>query len=265
MKERKKRSVIWNTMADDEFREMVANSKTYGEMLRHFDLVNKGGNQKTLRRRIVSLNIDDSHITKGIGSNKGKKFVREKISLEQILTINSTFSRSNLKKRLIKEGLLKTKCYICGLTNFWNNKPLSLVIDHINGIYNDNRLENLRLLCPNCNSQTETFAGKKIRKRYFCKICKKEILKRLTLCSFCNKMQKRKEHLSRRKCIHPSKEILKELIKNKAMESIGKEYGVSGNAVKKWAMRYGIFEYSKFKHKEKNTVPAVGVEPTCTN
>jgi Zn finger protein HypA/HybF involved in hydrogenase expression len=72
-------------------------------------------------------------------------------------------SRSHLKRRLIREHRLEAKCNECGIAD-WNNKPLSLQLDHINGQAKDNRLENLRLLCPNCHSQTETFAGRNCRR-----------------------------------------------------------------------------------------------------
>jgi len=65
-----------------------------------------------------------------------------------------------LKRRLIAEKLLEYKCDQCGLDQFWNNKQISLQLDHINGINNDNRIENLRFLCPNCHSQTTNYAGK---------------------------------------------------------------------------------------------------------
>lgn len=68
--------------------------------------------------------------------------------------------RGSLKRLLIKEDVIQNKCFCCGIDPIWNNKPLVFVLDHINGVNNDNRLENLRLLCPNCNSQTETFSGR---------------------------------------------------------------------------------------------------------
>ena len=80
--------------------------------------------------------------------------------IENHLIIGSNPNRERFKSCLIKSGLLENKCANCNQLPKWDNKPLVLVLDHINGINNDNRLENLRLLCPNCNSQTETFSGK---------------------------------------------------------------------------------------------------------
>ncbi len=80
---------------------------------------------------------------------------------EEILVENSPYKNIPiLKKRLLKEGLLEYKCAICGNTGEWLGQPLTLQLDHINGDHFDHRLENLRLLCPNCHSQTETFSGK---------------------------------------------------------------------------------------------------------
>ena len=72
--------------------------------------------------------------------------------------------RKDVKKRMVSEGHLENKCYECGITD-WNSKPLVCHLEHINGISNDHRLENLTMLCPNCHSQTSTYAGKN-RKDY---------------------------------------------------------------------------------------------------
>jgi len=77
--------------------------------------------------------------------------------------IREAKNRTHLKTRLLEAGLLQNRCQECGLSE-WRGKRLSIQIDHINGIKNDNRLENLRMLCPNCHSQTETFASRNRRK-----------------------------------------------------------------------------------------------------
>ena len=85
--------------------------------------------------------------------------------LVQLLIEHGTTNRGHLKNRLIREGVLTNKCELCGLDPSWNGKVLVLRLDHINGVNDDYRLSNLRLLCPNCDSQTETFAGRNVKRR----------------------------------------------------------------------------------------------------
>ena len=85
-----------------------------------------------------------------------------KIDLESVLTVNSSYARHALKRRLVEEGMLDYRCQICSNDGMWNGQKLSLQLDHVNGVFNDNRLENLRFLCPNCHSQTDSYAGKNI-------------------------------------------------------------------------------------------------------
>ena len=164
MKNRKKRSAIWK-IERIQLQNIVETAKTFSEILIKFNLNNKGGNIKTLKNRLKIEGITFDHIKQGRDSNKGKHFNKKCHLLKDVLVAGSSYSRNTLKKRLIKIGLLNSsKCNICELLPKWNGSKLVFVLDHINGISNDNRIENLRLLCPNCNSQTDTFAGK--RKKY---------------------------------------------------------------------------------------------------
>lgn len=98
-----------------------------------------------------------------LGLELPKKRSNNKKDLNKILVEKSTYSRALLKKRLVDENILKEECVLCFIGSEWNDKPLVLQLDHINGIHNDNRLENLRLLCPNCHSQTDTWCGRGTR------------------------------------------------------------------------------------------------------
>ena len=83
-----------------------------------------------------------------------------KYTNEQVFTENSLYPRKDIKKRIIDQQLILYECDLCGNRGFHNGKILTLQLDHINGKAEDNRLINLRFLCPNCHSQTSTYAGK---------------------------------------------------------------------------------------------------------
>lgn len=147
-----------SNLSKQELQSLVTSSNSLSEILRQLDLKTSSGNFRSLKRKLIKEQIDFSNI-------KTEKYkihsFRKKIPLEEILVVNSNYSNPyKMKQRLIKEGLLLLECNICHIGPIWNNLPLNLQLDHINGIFNDNRLENLRMVCPNCHSQTETFAAR---------------------------------------------------------------------------------------------------------
>jgi len=228
----KRTSVVWS-ISKDELRKVVKNSESFSQILKHFGLYNKGGNIKTLKRRLEEEEINYSHIPLGHNSNIGRTFAKEKIPLEEIMTENSMFSRGHLKKRLLKENLIENRCSECGQKEIWNGKKLIMVLDHINGVSNDHRLENLRMLCPNCNSQQKTFAGKRNKKQYYCKECGKE--KKYKTGQMCFECSKKINGNKRRKVKNrPSKDQLFQEIKEMGYCGTGRKYGVSDNAIRKW-------------------------------
>ena len=138
-----------------------------------------GGNVQTFKKRVAQWDISTSHFTgKAHDGKRIRGYATKLIPLREILVKDSHYSRYNLKRRLLKGGFLENECAICGLAGKWQGKPIVMVLDHINGANNDNRLKNLRLLCPNCNSQQPTFSrgsGKQRSKEYLCSVCGKSI------------------------------------------------------------------------------------------
>ncbi len=147
--------------SDDAYREAIILSKSAAQALARLGLRPAGGNYVQLRDRIIALGLSTAHWT-GKAHLRGKRnpYV-PKIPLSQILVSGSNYrgSTSLLKRRLIEAGLLNHRCSRCELDS-WLGESISLHLDHINGSRNDHRLENLRLLCPNCHSQTPTYCGR---------------------------------------------------------------------------------------------------------
>ena len=242
--------------SDETFILAVQGSFSIAEVLRKLGMCGTGGAYQTFKTRAEKLGVDTSHFT-GQLWNKGKTgFVSKvKLSLSDLLVEDSGRKlKSSYKKRIFEAGLLENKCSECGIADLWNGKPITLQIDHINGEHFDNRIENIRILCPNCHSQTDTFCSRN-RVQYekkpepefipapkpiciclFCKVAKTTI--GAEYCLECwkthrSEIWKLKGYHHKTKIEWPSKDELLQMLDKDSCEEVGRKLGVSGNAVKK--------------------------------
>ena len=148
--------------------DLATKHVSVSDMLRELGINPASGTHKRISKLLTEYNIDTTHFLQGyIICNLHKRNQRTKEEfINEILIEKPNIIRTShsIKLELFKFGLKENRCYNCPVTNIWNGVSLSLHLEHINGNHNDNRLENLTILCPNCHSQTETYSGKKNKK-----------------------------------------------------------------------------------------------------
>lgn len=227
-----------------ELEEAVAASRSWAETLRRLGYCPTGNGSVTVKKRVREWGISTAHFDPYAANREAS---RRKKPLDEILVEGSDYSRGSLKRRLFDEGLKERKCEMCGQGEEWNGRIMSLILDHINGIRDDNRLENLRILCPNCAATLDTHCGRKNRievEPRNCVRCGDEFTPRDSrhrYCSrYCGSRWDRsgvKRPGARKAKRPPHKQLLQE-IDELGYLATGRLYGVSDNAVRKWVREY---------------------------
>lgn len=150
--EKAKKQSLMIDISDEDFAVIVQNSFSVADVVRKCGYSNiSGASSKIVKDRIEKQELSIAHFTR-------QQLVKR--TFENVFVENSTAGQSTLRRMYLDGKYSKYECSICGLEPFWNGKELTLTLDHINGINNDDRLENLRWVCPNCDRQLDTFAGK---------------------------------------------------------------------------------------------------------
>lgn len=221
-----------NRYEKNNFSKVVKESNNLTDICRNLGIGTTKGNRDTVKKYILKYDLDTSHF-KVIKKKNGLKK-----ELKEILVENSTYIyTTNLKNRLYKEGVKERICEMCGQDENWNGMKISLILDHINGVNNDNRIENLRIVCPNCNAGLDTNGGKNIGIKYInensinkCE-CGELITSGSKRCKRCNSLEQRKVE-------RPKYNDLLLEIEELGYLGVGKKYGVSDNAIRKWKKQY---------------------------
>jgi hypothetical protein len=221
--------MLYSTLQDiplEIFKKIVNESYSRTDFFKKLDMLPRGAKFKTFNKIVKKHNIDVSHF-KSLGQINKERL---EFSKEDVLTkmlIPDTHNKQ-IKKYILKFDIIPYICGICNCTSTWNNLPLTLQLDHINGNPTDNRLDNLRFLCPNCHSQTLTFSGrnKPKSKPPICPLCQSPVHRKDRHCIKCS-------HIFSLKIDWPNDADLSKLVWTKPLIKLGLELGVSDNAIRK--------------------------------
>lgn len=242
-----------NKYTKEQLEPIIQKSRSIAQALILLDLVPVGGNYATLKKYIKLFQIDTSHMTnQGWRANQTfgpRRPIKDYLSNQCFITSHA------LRERLIKEQILAKQCSSCLLVH-WQNHPIPLELHHKDGNRDNNSLDNLCVLCPNCHAQTDNYRGKNIknksqksglsrpRKRknkglrqsrknrtYQCLYC---------LCDFCPSRKQQKycgykcSRMVTRKTERPTNDVLLKQIEELGYLGTSRLYGVSDNAIRKW-------------------------------
>lgn len=211
----------------NELKETVKSSLTIHQILGKLRRADTRWSYTWFNKITKENGIDTNHLLSKsdyakLQSNDGKI---KKLTDDLIFCENSSISRGLVKRRLMKSGKIPYKCNLCDMLDVWNGKKMSLILDHINGIRNDNREENLRFLCPNCNSTLNTHC---VGNRRQIKIIGPRVPRKIDIT----------KRIYTRKVARPTLDVLLKETAELGFLGAGRKYGVSDNCLRKWIRIY---------------------------
>jgi hypothetical protein len=231
--------------SENDARVAIAQAFSWSDALRALGYVPKGCNYRTLQRWARRWEISTEHFDPNLSRRRSSR--QRKIPLDEILVANSTYSRGHLKERLISAGVKRSVCELCGQGEVWNGRRMSMVLDHINGNAHDHRLGNLRMLCPNCAATLDTHCGRNLPRHRRCPSCGRDFVPQTIRHRYCSPpcwgtaaaaLYRGVAHPQTRKVARPSYEQLQADLASMSFLAVGRKYGVSDNAVRKWLRWY---------------------------
>jgi hypothetical protein len=230
--------------SEDQARKAVAASLSYAEALRRLGMCDRGGSWRILEKWVEIWDVPVDHFDSRARSVAAARLRAR--PLEELLVQGSVVGSAKLKEKLYRAGLKERRCELCGQGEEWRGRRMSLILDHANGVRDDNRLENLRIVCPNCNATLDTHCGRNatLRTEQPCERCERSFLPRYASQRFCSSScgaggdQRGRARTELRRVERPPYEQLLAEVQQLGWEGTGRKYGVSGNAIRKWVRWY---------------------------